>query len=380
MSDVRIRNVGAVVTGRVGEGVRDVDSITIRDGVIASLGGEGGSAETVVDAKGTTVVPGLIDAHVHPVSGEYTPRQDTIGWTENYLHGGVTSMVSAGEIHQPGRPEDAEGTKALAILNAKSFANQRPGGVKMHAGTLILTDDLTVEDVEAAYEAGVRRTKIIFAMDVDRASRLVSRAQDLGMVTMMHSGGSSVPGTRPIDEEMFRAVRPDVALHFNGGPTALPDDQWRALLADTDMDLEIVIAGNQRTATAILETLDRRDELERLQIATDTPTGTGVMPCGMWLQAGTLASRTDVPASDVIALMTGTPAAHHGLETGRIEPGRPADLLLVDAPQGSAADDALGAIENGDYPGVDTVFVDGEILVKGSDNTPPPMRSADVSG
>ena len=48
------------------------------------------------------MLPGLADGHVHPAFGERTPTQDAIGWIGNYLHGGTTSMVSAGELHTPG--------------------------------------------------------------------------------------------------------------------------------------------------------------------------------------------------------------------------------------------------------------------------------------
>jgi enamidase len=379
MSDVLIRNVGSIATGKLSEPTIDADSIYVQDGVIAEVGTEKASAETVIDANGTTVTPGLIDAHVHPVAGEYTPRQDTIGWCESYLHGGVTSMVSAGEIHHPGRPSDAAGAKALAVLNRKSYDDLRPGGVKMHAGTIVLNDDLSVEDIEEVNEEGVQRTKIIFAMDdLEAASRLVNRAQELGMITMMHTGGSSVPGTQPIGADVFEQVQPDIALHANGGPTALPDDEWRRLITETDLDLELVIAGNQRTSLEMLGAVADRDELERLQVATDTPTGTGVVPCGMWLEAGILASLSPVSAAEVVCLMTGNPARHHGLQTGRIEDGRPADLCIIDAPQGSSADDALGAIANGDYPSVDTVLVDGDILVTQSRNTGPAKRPAEI--
>jgi enamidase len=379
MADLLIENVGTVVTGDLETPTLDANTIAVSDGNVVGIDDGETTAETVVDANGTTVVPGLIDGHVHPVAGQYTPRQETIGWCESYLQAGVTSMVSAGEIHHPGRPSDAEGTKALAVLNSKAYDNERPGGVKMHAGTLVLSDDLTAADIEAAYESGVRRTKIIFALDdLAHASRLVDRAQELGMVTMMHTGGASVPGTQPIDEAVFRQVEPDIALHANGGPTALPDDEWRALVDDTDLDLELVIAGNQRTSLAMLERVAAGDELDRLQVATDTPTGTGVVPCGMWLEAGILSSLSDREAAEIVCLMTGNPAKHHGLETGRIEVGRPADLCLIDAPLGCAADDAMGAIENGDYPSVTAVAVDGEVLVEGSRNTGPPAHPIEI--
>src|SRR5206468_4035429 len=95
-------------------------------------------AETVIDARGTTVLTGLIDSHVHPVFGDFTPRQRTVDFIDSGMHGGVTTAISAGEVHLPGRPKDIVGLKALAIVAAKSYANFRPGGVKVHAGAPIL--------------------------------------------------------------------------------------------------------------------------------------------------------------------------------------------------------------------------------------------------
>lgn len=379
MGDTLIRNIGRIVTGDLTAPTLNAESMYIRHGLIEEINATTTTADTVIDANGTTVIPGLIDGHVHPVAGEYTPRQDTIGWCESYLHGGVTSMISAGEIHHPGRPDDAAGTKALAVLNRKAYGNLNPGGVKLNAGTLILNDNLTVDDIDEVHVEGVERTKIIFAMDdLDRARDLVDRARDLGMVTMMHCGGASVPGTAAIGASMFKHIEPDIALHFNGGPTALPDDERRELIEDTDLSLELVIAGNQRTAVDIAATMLERDELDRLQLGTDTPTGTGVVPCGMWLEAGILAGLTDLSAAAVVCLGTGTVAQHHGLDVGIVREGRPADLCIIDAPLGSSGNDALAAIANGDYPSVDKVVVDGAVVVEKSRNTGPAKRPAEI--
>ena len=76
------------------------------------------------------LAPGLIDSHVHPVCGDWTPRQNQLGWIDSCLHGGVTTMVSAGEVHTPGRPKDIVGLKAMAIFAQRAFHAFRPGGVK----------------------------------------------------------------------------------------------------------------------------------------------------------------------------------------------------------------------------------------------------------
>ncbi len=74
-------------------------------------------------------MPGLIDSHVHPVFGDWTPRQNQLGWIESCLNGGVTTMISAGEVHLPGRPKDVVGVKALAITAQRAFDGMRAAGV-----------------------------------------------------------------------------------------------------------------------------------------------------------------------------------------------------------------------------------------------------------
>ncbi len=46
--------------------------------------------------------------------------------------------------------------------------------------------------------------------------------------------------------------------------------------------------------------------------------------------------------------------------TGVVAAGREADLLVMDAPLGSQADDALGALAIGDTPAVVTAIIDGD--------------------
>ena len=126
-----ITGIGRIVSGDIDAPLIDGDSISVVDGRIDAVGygvGDRGDADTVIDAKGTTVIPGLIDSHAHPVVGDFTPRQRTVDFIESSLHGGVTTMISAGEPHVPGRPKDIVGLKALAIAIARTYATFRPGG------------------------------------------------------------------------------------------------------------------------------------------------------------------------------------------------------------------------------------------------------------
>ena len=89
------------------------------------------AADVVIDADGATAIPGLIDSQVHNTFGDYTPRQKTVGFLESYVHGGVTTAISASEVHVPGRPKDPEGVKALADAAMTGFEPSRPGGKRV---------------------------------------------------------------------------------------------------------------------------------------------------------------------------------------------------------------------------------------------------------
>src|ERR1700728_5224370 len=108
-----IRNIGLMLSGALEKPILDADTIVAENGKITAIGRakdvntEG--ATTIVDAHGTTVAPGLIDSHVHPVAGDWTPRQNQIGWIDSYLPGGGTTLISAGEVHMSRGPRDGVG-------------------------------------------------------------------------------------------------------------------------------------------------------------------------------------------------------------------------------------------------------------------------------
>ena len=114
-----IRNIGLMLSGALEAPIVDADTIVAEGGRITAFGKHADldtdDARVNIDAHGCALSPGLIDSHVHPVFGDWTPRQGQLGWIESSLHGGVTTMISAGEVHLPGRPRDIVGLKAMAI-------------------------------------------------------------------------------------------------------------------------------------------------------------------------------------------------------------------------------------------------------------------------
>jgi enamidase len=385
MSALVIRNIGRLVTGDITDPLADADALVVRDGLIAEIGGDGKvSAEgdaREIDAGGATVMPGLIDSHVHPVIGDFTPRQSTLGFIESYMHGGVTSMVSAGEPHTPGRPRDPAGTKALAILACKSFANLRPGGVKVLAGAMLLEPGLVEDDFAEAAAAGVSlvgEIGISGVHSVEEALPMVGWARAHGMRVLVHTGGASIPGSEAIDGAFVVAINPDVASHVNGGPTAPSRDDVERIITETDAAIEVVQCGNVAALVETVRLVDRHGARDRVIVGTDSPSGTGVIPLGVMRTVSWIASLAGVEPEQALAMATGNTAARFGLSPGVLAPGRAADIVIADSPRGSQADDALGALAIGDTPAVAAVLIDGEVKAYGSRNSPPPKRQVAI--
>jgi enamidase len=381
-----IVNIGKIVSGNWREPFVEGDTVICEKGRIAFIGkGDAervAKADVVIDANGTTAIPGLIDSHVHITFGDYTPRQRTVGFLESYLHGGVTTAITASEVHVPGRPTDPAGVKALAVAAHKSFLQFRPGGMRVHAGSIILEPGLTKTDFLEVAGQGVWLAKAGFGAvrtPFDYAP-MMAEARGAGMITTVHTGGSSIPGSSAIRAEHLVAMQPHVSFHINGGPTAPPDEDFRVIIEKTEAALQVCTAGNLRTTILCANLARDMNVLDRFIIATDTPTGSGIMPLGMLYTISHCASLTDMSAELFICAATGSNARVYRLNSGLLEQGRDADIILIDAPSGGSKETALAAIKNGDVPAVSAVMTDGVPRFVGrSRNTPAGMRQVRVA-
>jgi enamidase len=315
------------------------------------------------------------------VLGDYTPRQKTVDFLASYVHGGITSVVSPGEIHAPGRPHSAAGVKALAIAARTCFENFQPGGMRVHAGAVVLEPVLQPQDFAELQQAGVHLAKFGFGLYEDPSSGApqVRWAQEHGITVMCHSGGASIPGSKPITPEHLLELAPDVCGHINGGPTSLPDAGVDTIIEQTSMALQLVQAGNLRSSLRILRKAHDEGRLDRIVIGSDTPTGTGVMPLGVIKTVAELSSFSGIDPALIWSAASGNNARTWGLPAGFLRAGSAADLVVMDAPWGSTADDALGALRIGDIPGISAVVCGGEVRVLRSRNTPRAARLASAT-
>ena len=380
-----IINLKKIISGDWRDPIVKGDSIFMADGKIIAVGQVSDKdiqdADVVIDADGATAIPGLIDSQVHNTFGDYTPRQKTVGFLESYVHGGTTTCISASEVHVPGRPKDPEGVKALALAAKRCFDDYRPGGMKVFAGSIILEPGLTEADFQEMAKKGIWLAKAGFGAvksPYDYAP-MVGWAKAAGMITTVHTGGSSIPGSSGIWVDHLLKMQPHVSFHVNGGPVAMPDADFPRIVNESKIALQICTAGNLRTALLIAKLAMEADQFDRFLIATDTPTGSGIMPLGMLYTITHLCSLMNMSVESAIAAATGNNAKVYGIDSGFLKPGKEADVVILDACVGGSKDNATDAIRNGDIPAVAAVITAGiPRFVGKSRNTPAPMKSVRV--
>ena len=380
-----IRNIGQILSGRIEEPLIDGDCVICAGDRIVALGREKdldtAGATTIIDARGVTLCPGLIDSHVHPVIGDYTPRQQQLNWIDSCLHGGVTTMISAGEVHAPGRPKDIVGLKAMAIASQRWYQNFRPSGVKVHSGAPVLEEGMVESDFRDLAEAGVRLLGEVGLGSVktgETAAEMVKWARKYGIQSTIHTGGPSIPGSGLIDKDVVLAADADIIGHINGGHTALPDDQITCLCESCRRGIEIVHNGNERAGLLAMRTAFELGQPERVILGTDAPAGSGVQPLGILRMVAMLSSLGDVPPEIAFCFATGNTARMRNLDCGIIEPGRAADFVFLDMAQHAPGKTMLGSVRQGNLPGVGMTVIDGIVRSTRSRNTPPAARVPEI--
>jgi enamidase len=381
-----IVNLETIVTGDWREPHASGDTILMDGGKIVSIGTATPAAiedcDVVIDADRATAVPGFIDSHVHITFGDYTPRQKTVGFLESYVHGGTTTAISASEVHVPGRPKDPDGVKALAVAAFKCFQHYRPGGMRVHAGSIILEPGLVEADFNEVAGKGVWLAKAGFGAVKTPFDyvEMIAWAKKHGMITTVHTGGSSIPGSSGIWAEHLLAMDPHVSFHVNGGPVAMPSADFPRVVHESKIALQVCTAGNLRTAILVGDLIRKADQFDRFLIATDTPTGSGIMPLGMMYTITHLASLTGMPVEWAIAAATGNNAKIYRLNSGFLRVGCDADVLILDACAGGSETTALKAIRNGDIAAIGAVVTNGVPRFVGrSRNTPEPIKRIRVA-
>ena len=381
MQKLVIKNIGQILSGKLEKPFIDADCVIAIDGRISAIGAyhdlDTDQATSIVDAHGVTLAPGLIDSHVHPVIGDYTPRQQQINWIDSCLHSGVTTMISAGEVHAPGRPKDIVGLKAMAIASQRWYENFRPSGVKMLAGAPVIEEGMVESDFKELADAGVTLLGEVGLGSVkagETAAQMVKWARKYGIQSTIHTGGPSIPGSGLIDKDVVLEADADIIGHINGGHTALPDDQITCLCESCTRGIEIVHNGNERAGLLAMRTAFEIGQSERIILGTDAPAGSGVQPLGILRMIAMLSSLGDIPPEIAFCFATDNTARMRELDSGIVEVGKSADFILIDSAQHAPGKTMLESIHQGNLPGVGMTIIDGIVRTQRSRNTPPAER------
>ncbi|MCC6780241.1 MAG: amidohydrolase family protein [Hyphomicrobiales bacterium] len=385
MATIHISNIGELFTGDIAAPMAQASSLLIENGQIVSFDPPAPQpGDRVLDLRGGAVMPGLVDGHVHPVLGEWTPTQDAIGWIGNYLHGGTTTMVSAGELHVPGIDYldlTPELVTSLAIVTASTTGRVRWSGVRLHAGCVLLVPGMREEHFDRLAKVGTRLAKFIFypfSDDHAEARRYVDWCHQRNILVKVHTGGVSRSGAnRSCGYDILSWLQPDIAAHVSGGPIPMKDGDIDAVVDNTSFALEVCSSGNFRSTLRAVRRLADKQRLDRLTVGTDTPSGTGVLARGMLQMLLFLTSVCGLTPGEAVAAATGNTARAHGLDVGILAPGRPADIVVCGPIQGSSGATLTETLAHGDLPGISHVITEGNLVLEGRSRiTPPPMSPA----
>jgi dihydroorotase len=121
MPNYRYRIVGGRVMVR-GQLV-DADLLVDGEKIVGLVGrGDPTEAQTVLDATGKVVLPGIIDTHAHTREPGYTHKEDYLSASQAAAAGGVTTMIDMPNVEPPTDTVEAfEAKRELA--DAKSIVD-----------------------------------------------------------------------------------------------------------------------------------------------------------------------------------------------------------------------------------------------------------------
>lgn len=195
-------NETAIVNARVFDGERVVDATTVVvDGAtIASVGGPAPGGARIVDARGATLLPGLIDSHVHT----------SVEALELALTFGVTTELEMQGMFTRDRRGHVTGNDRLADVRSAGFGITPPGG---HPSELMGDggdDEAPWEEGDAAEDAASWSDLVMpFSTTPAEAVAFIPRLEAAGSdyIKFMIDDGTveGAPGLPVLDDETIAA-------------------------------------------------------------------------------------------------------------------------------------------------------------------------------
>jgi imidazolonepropionase-like amidohydrolase len=308
----------AIVNAKVFDGTKSQDWTSVRfaDGLITecSVASAAREGDEVIDAGGGTVLPGLIDAHVHLVPGALA-QSLTFGVTTVLDMFSKPDLVASAKEQAGSRPD-------VADVRSSGVGATAPGGhpSMMYAPFPTLTDaDQAGQFVAERIAAGSDYLKIISgtgglwpSLDPETIQALVGAAHARGLLVVAH-----VSSTAGVEEVVSAGV--DVVAHV---PANAELDK---ALAGRMAEAGIVVG----PTLATIETRRLADAGVTLLAGTDAPNPGTVFGASLHRELELLV-RCGISPAQALAAATAEPGRVFGLaDRGRVSAGQRADLVLV---------------------------------------------------
>jgi imidazolonepropionase len=345
--------------------------IVIRDGRFVHVGSERDFAGTIdedFDAHGATAIPGFVDAHTHlPFAGYRESEFNRRLQGETYEQiaasgGGIASTVRAtraasqeqliANVEERARTMARYGTTTAeaksgyglnvedelkqlrAIRAAKSPVRLVPTCLAAHEFPPERRDGRYVDQIVSEILPAVAREKLAIFCDVfiergvftpEQGERVLRAGAQLGMTPRVHADELSDTGGAALAASLG-AASADHLMYIS-------DDGIRALASSDTV-------ANLLPATSFFLMSPRYAPARKLidagaivALATDCNPGSSMtesMP--MVMQLATLQMKMTVEESLTAATLNGAASLRMADQVGSIEPGKRADLVLLDAP------------------------------------------------
>lgn len=314
-------------------------AVAIDDGIIVAL--EERPAERELHAN--YVAPGLIDAHMHVESSMVTLPQ----YAEAVVPNGVTSVVH--DPHEIANVVGAAGVRAVI-----RDAEQTPLKARFTVPSSVPASDL--QDCGAT-------------LPVEMVTDLLEEPNVIALGEVM-----DVPGLVAGDEDVHAKIRAarECGLTVDGHMPQVTGDALHEAARYLDNDHESITLAEAREKAAVglrvylregsssknlAELLPLTEEVDtrRLSLCTDDREVTDIVDEGGVDFAVRKAIREGADPVDAVQMATINTAESYDLPFGRVEPGAPADLVLL---------------EDLDSWRVDDVLIDGELNPTEDGTTP----------
>lgn len=378
MSSILIRNVRAVDTEK------DITAdVLIENGTISAVGSElGAAADQVIDGTGLVLMPSLFDMHVHFRDPGQTHKEDVLTGCSAALAGGVTGVLAMPNTKPPcDNPEiikyvrekaqgtgvdvypvgcitggmsgnglcDYEAMKAAGCIcisddgrpvenaemmrQALEMSNENGLLVASHCEDLSIinggimnkgktSEKLGVKGMDRASEDYITAREMILASSVGARIHIchVSTEGSAAMIRFAKSRGVKVtcetaPHYFMLTDELLEKRDADYRMN---PPLRTPADVRAIIEAVKDGTIDCIVTDHAPHAA------EEKADFEK------APNGVVGLETSLAATLTALYHTGEISLNRVVELMCVNPRKLLGLEAPAIEPGKPADLVLVD--------------------------------------------------